>query len=210
VQHFVSELVQAGAGNVDTTEASFLVLFAYQGRRAYAVYVTIVKTKRVKTFSLSTLAFAKGGAWSHEDSRNGRGRARAARIMRPHAAILLLLLAVCTSILAWAGGAAGYDAVRIVAPQHDATVHDNQGTLDVSVAVSPPLRSKEGDHIVLLLDGRVAASGANVHIRLRDVDRGTHTLRAQVVAADGALLLASPETSFHMWRASRLFPGRKN
>ena len=55
-------------------------------------------------------------------------------------------------------------------------VHDNQGVLDVSVEVAPPLRTKTRDHSVLLLDGRVAANRAKVQIRLTDVDRGPHTV----------------------------------
>jgi len=126
------------------------------------------------------------------------------------AQILLVLVAACAPAFALAGDTAGYAAVRIVAPRDDATVHDNQGTLDVSVDVSPPLRPDTGDRIVLLLDGTAVASGAEARIRLTDVERGSHTLQAQVVAAGGALLLASPQTRFHMWRASRLFPGRKH
>ena len=130
--------------------------------------------------------------------------------MRWRAEILLVLVAACASAFAWASDSARYNTVRIIVPQVDVTVHDNEGNLDVSVEVSPPLRSDAGDHIVLLLDGRAVASGADLRVRLTGVDRGTHTLQAQVATADGALLLASPVTSFYMWRASRLHPGRKN
>ena len=130
--------------------------------------------------------------------------------MRSFGGIVFVCLAACASGFAWANEMAGYETVRIVAPQDDATVHDNQGALEISVEVSPPLRAEAGDYIVLLLDGKAAASGAKARFRLTRVDRGTHTLRAQVAAADGALLLASPQIRFHMWRASRLFPDRKN
>lgn len=130
--------------------------------------------------------------------------------MRKRARILLALLVSCAPAFAWGGDAAGYQSVRIIAPQPDATVHDNQGRVDISVEVLPALRTAAGDRIVLLLDGRVAASGAKARIRLTGVDRGTHTLQAQIAAADGSVLLASTETRFHMWRASRLFPGRRN
>ena len=130
--------------------------------------------------------------------------------MRWRAEILLVLVAACAPAFAWAGDTTGYDTVRIIVPQDDAAVHDNEGNLDVSVEVSPPLRADAGNHVVLLLDGRVVASGAEVRIRLNGVDRGTHTLQAQVATADGTLLLASPVTSFYMWRASRLHRGRKN
>ena len=103
-----------------------------------------------------------------------------------------------------------YEALSIVAPLQDATVHDNQGRVDVAVRVSPPLRTAAGDRIALLLDGSVVANTAGTSARLANVDRGTHTLQAQVTAADGTVLLASAEIRFHMWRASRLFPNRKD
>lgn len=130
--------------------------------------------------------------------------------MRWRAEILLVLLAACAPAFAWAGDTGGYDTVRIIVPQDDATVRDNEGNVDVAVEVSPPLRSDAGEHIVLRLDGRAVASGADLHVRLTGVDRGIHTLQVQVATAGGAVLLASPVTRFHMRRASRLHPGRKN
>ena len=130
--------------------------------------------------------------------------------MISRAEFLFLLVGACASVCACANDGPGYDTISIVAPKQDATVYDNQGTVDVSVEASPALRSDRGDHIALLLDGKVVASGADARHRLTDVDRGTHTLQAQVIAADGTLLLVSSETRFHMWRASRLSPARKN
>ena len=38
------------------------------------------------------------------------------------------------------------------------------------------------------------------------VDRGTHAVQASVVDASGAVRGNSAPVTFHMWRASRLFP----
>src|SRR3990172_1640287 len=92
-------------------------------------------------------------------SRNGHERERPTLQMRWRAEILLVPVAACASAFAWASDSARYNTVRIIVPQVDVTVHDNEGNLDVSVEVSPPLRSDAGDHIVLLLDGRAVASG---------------------------------------------------
>lgn len=119
-----------------------------------------------------------------------------------------LLAAALCAIVACVAQAAGYDTVRIVAPSQDETVHDNRGKVTVSVAVSPPLRAGAGDRIALLLDGRVVAKGSDERIALSGVDRGTHALRAEVTASDGSVLIVSAPVTFHMWRASRLFPGR--
>lgn len=121
--------------------------------------------------------------------------------------LALLAAAAMLAALAYAGS---YDAVRIVAPNPDETVHDNRGDVAVVVGVSPPLDAEAGDRIVLLLDGHAVASGSDARFELKGIDRGTHALRAQVTAADGAVLAASPLVTFHMWRASRLSPGRKD
>jgi hypothetical protein len=115
----------------------------------------------------------------------------------------------CSVLISCFAHADAYRAVRIVAPKPDATVHDNSGNLAVTVAVSPPLRADSGDHLALQLDGRVVSSGFVRRFELAGIDRGSHTLRAQVIGADGSVIASSPPVIFHMWQASRLFPGRK-
>jgi hypothetical protein len=97
--------------------------------------------------------------------------------------------------------------IEIVQPANDETVHDNQGNLGVQVAVSPNLAPGAG--IALLLDGQPVAQEADATFLLSGIERGTHTLEAQVVDANGATLAASQPVTFHMWQASRLFPSRK-
>jgi hypothetical protein len=99
-----------------------------------------------------------------------------------------------------------YD-VAIVQPANDETVHDNLGNVAVQVAVSPNLGP--GTAIALLLDGQPAAQAATTAFALAGVERGTHTLEAQVRDANGATLATSQPVSFHMWQASALFPSRK-
>jgi hypothetical protein len=101
----------------------------------------------------------------------------------------------------------GYASVAIVQPANEETVHDNEGNVSVQVAVSP--RLAPGDRIVLLLDGRPVSQQPGTTLALSGVERGTHTLQAQVVDTNGATLAASQLVTFHMWQASRLFPSRK-
>ena len=122
----------------------------------------------------------------------------------------MALAAACSAIVVGGVHAGGYDTLRIVAPAHDATVHDNSGNVTVTVAISPRLRAEAGERLALLLDGKVVASGAEPRFVLADVERGAHTLQVRVTAADGADVQVSPPATFYMWRASRLFPGRKN
>lgn len=117
---------------------------------------------------------------------------------------LAICMLFCTAFISHIAHAEAYQSVRIVAPKPDTTVHDNNGSLSVTVAVTSSLRS--GERLTLLLDGNAVASGPDLHFELKDIDRGSHTLRARVKAADGKVLATSPPVKFYMWRASRLFP----
>lgn len=97
--------------------------------------------------------------------------------------------------------------VTITRPAQDDTVHDNEGNVSVIVAVEPALAP--GSELVLLLDDRPAARQRGPVFALMGVERGTHTLQAQVIDARGVTLATSAPVTFHMWQASRLFPGRK-
>ena len=91
--------------------------------------------------------------------------------------------------------------VAIVQPANEETVHDNQGNVAVQVAVSPGLAP--GDRIVLVLDGRPVRQQTGTTFALSGVERGAHTLQAQVVDANGATLAASRPVTFYMWQAAR-------
>jgi hypothetical protein len=116
----------------------------------------------------------------------------------------VILMLIYTALISNPAYADGYQAVRIVAPKPEETVHSNSGYLAVTVAVSTP-PAKAGGHLSLLLDDKTVATGSEQNFVLKGIDRGSHTLRLQVNAADGTVLATSPQVTFHMWRASRLF-----
>ncbi|MGP1677714.1 MAG: hypothetical protein ACTS6J_11215 [Burkholderiales bacterium] len=106
--------------------------------------------------------------------------------------------------------APAYDAILVVQPANDATVFDNGGNVDVTVAISPALRTDAGDRITLLLDRRPTLVHSATQFKLNGVARGEHTLEARVTDGRGNTLLASKPVKFHMWQASRLFPSRRD
>jgi hypothetical protein len=126
--------------------------------------------------------------------------------MRP----LMLPMLISAALLAAPCYAQNYQSVRIVAPEPEATIHDNNGRLTIAIAISPPLRREAGDRLTLLLDDKAVAEGQKLKFRLKNIDRGSHSLQVQVNAADGTVLATSPPVTFHMWRASRLFRNRQN
>lgn len=120
--------------------------------------------------------------------------------------LLFLCMILGTAFIPCAAYAGGYETAVILAPEADATVHDNQGNLTVTVALTPAIRRDAGDYLLLLMDGAEVARGIDARFELKNIDRGTHRLQLEVRSADGALILASAPVSFQMWRASILFP----
>lgn len=95
-----------------------------------------------------------------------------------------------------------YHSLAIVQPEQDATLRDNPGNITVQVALDPPLVTKEGDYIVVALDGQPAAQGSGTSYTLANIDRGTHTVEASVSSAAGQILIRSAPVTFHLQRIS--------
>ncbi len=103
--------------------------------------------------------------------------------------------------------APAYRAVRIVSPAHDQAFWSAVGEVVIQVETDPPLDIEAGHRLRLFMDGRPVGeplrSGA---VRLRNVNPGTHTLRAEVTGAQGEVLAASDSVTFHLLRPSVLRP----
>ena len=106
-----------------------------------------------------------------------------------------------------AASAAQAAEISVVAPTDHQTVFSNQGKLTVKLhrVDAPP-----GAGVRLVLDG---TARPQVHrgnaIELHGINRGSHSVQAILVGADGSRLAASAPVRFYMWHASRLFPDRR-
>lgn len=105
----------------------------------------------------------------------------------------------------------GYGAVRIVEPGHDQAFWSAEGIVTVRIESEPPLNVKAGHRYRLYLDGQAVEgllqSGA---VQLRNVTRGTHSLRVEVVdAGSGQVLAASEPVTFHLLQPGLLSPTRR-
>ncbi len=104
----------------------------------------------------------------------------------------------------------GYRSIAVLLPADGETVFDNSGALVVDVAVSPALQATSGDQVRILIDGAAVAQEGRLSFQMSGVDRGSHTVEAQVVGKDGQVLITSAPVTFEMWQASKLFPSRKH
>jgi hypothetical protein len=95
-----------------------------------------------------------------------------------------------------------YRGLRITSPAEDEVIWNNEGQLDVVMAVDPPLQA--GHSLQLYLDGQPVATlapGENA-TRLSAVFRGAHTLEAEVLGQEGNSLLRSDPLNFAVRQTS--------
>lgn len=93
--------------------------------------------------------------------------------------------------------------VAVTSPANDESIRNNAGNITLQGNVTPGLRS--GHRLRWILDGEpLDERGAAVS--LSNVDRGTHTVKLEVVDGDGEVLAASSSVTFHLLRHSRIPP----
>ena len=99
-----------------------------------------------------------------------------------------------------------YSAISVVSPAHEATIRDNTGTVKVNVSLSPALRSRH--KLVLLVDGEQKGESRTGSFTLNNLDRGSHSLVAQVVDKAGNALISSAPVTIYLFRQSVIRPNR--
>ncbi len=82
----------------------------------------------------------------------------------------------------------------------------------VSGSVHMPPQVDPGDRVVLMLDGKVLTGAADLSgaFHIPQIDRGAHTLAAQVQAPDGQVICQTPQITFYVHQPSRLAPNPVN
>lgn len=124
-------------------------------------------------------------------------RGRAGRFVRLCGFALVLALGAAP----WARAA----GIAITQPANEQTVHSNLGELTVNVRVTD---AAPGSRVRLNVDGRAQLTTDGSVIALPGLDRGTHVLKAELLAADGQVIAASPPVTVYLWHASRRNPHR--
>ena len=81
----------------------------------------------------------------------------------------------------------GYQVLRILVPEPDATIRDGEGNLIVSAMSEPGLRDNHSYR--LLLDGQpVGDPGRSPVFPLKNLDRGTHQLAVEIIDEQGRVV----------------------
>lgn len=96
-----------------------------------------------------------------------------------------------------------YQSLSFAQPAAEQTLWNIGGTLTVRLNLQPGLRS--GDQLRLYFDGE-AQTLNGLQVQLEEVWRGTHNLQAEVVDANGELMIRSEPLRFYVQQTSVLNP----
>lgn len=93
-----------------------------------------------------------------------------------------------------------YKQLDLLSPLNDQTIWDNNGIVNVSVALSPNLGS--GDMLQVILDGKVvASSNSTTNFTLNGLDRGTHVMQVQIINSKKKVVKVSNVVTFYIHKA---------
>ena len=92
-----------------------------------------------------------------------------------------------------------YTKLAIAQPLDQATIRNNQGDVVVSVRLEPGL--SPNDKVQLIYDGSpLGAPQPDLIFELHGLYRGSHTIKAQIVNANGDVILTSEPITIYMQR----------
>jgi hypothetical protein len=90
-----------------------------------------------------------------------------------------------------------YEKLTITSPKMNETIRNSDGTVPVAYTLTPGGALKQGHQYQLMLDGRVEKGATST---LSNVDRGSHTIKVQIVNAAGVIQISSQAVIFHLHR----------
>ncbi len=86
-----------------------------------------------------------------------------------------------------------------ITPAANSSLRSNDGSVSISVAITPFLR--EDDTLIIRLDGKQIAKG-RAHVSLTNIDRGSHNIEATIFDRQNNAVISS-SSSFSLLRASQ-------
>ncbi|MCW9058762.1 MAG: DUF4124 domain-containing protein [Gammaproteobacteria bacterium] len=105
---------------------------------------------------------------------------------------------------------AGYNSFVVTEPAPETTIRDNQGNVSMQVRVEPALRVEQGHRIQFMVDGvDQGEPSTNTGATFQNVNRGSHSLSARLIDAEGNTLMTTPPVTVFVRQASVLFPARQ-
>ncbi len=95
-----------------------------------------------------------------------------------------------------------YTQFTVAQPQNDAAIRSNNGQITITLATTPPLDTKAGHKIELIFDGSIVTTSDSTTTTLANLDRGSHTLSANIIDKQGKVLITAPDSTFYLLRST--------
>lgn len=99
---------------------------------------------------------------------------------------------------------AGYNSLTISSPANDSVIRANGGSFSLQLTAEPILESGTNHQFAILLDGLQHQLSNSTAIVVNNVDRGPHTVQAQILNADNSVLVESEIINIQILRSSIL------
>jgi hypothetical protein len=94
-----------------------------------------------------------------------------------------------------------YQALQITQPTDNESVRANGGSFPLQLTITPDFDEKS-HRIVILVDNVQHQEANAISFDLTNMDRGTHSIQAQVRDHDGKILISSNTITIHVLRQS--------
>lgn len=95
--------------------------------------------------------------------------------------------------------------LSIESPQPEEHIHGTENNT-LPVRLSSSIEMPNSASIILYLDGEAQQPMRSLSTRIPGIDRGEHTLRAEMVTRGGRVIASAEPVVFYMRQASRLHP----
>lgn len=96
-----------------------------------------------------------------------------------------------------------YTAVTILKPDDEEAIRANSGSFPIELASQPKLDTKSGHRYVIFVDGKKQTESTSARFTVNNMDRGAHSISAEVHDKDGNVLVSSSSKTIYVLRASR-------
>ena len=92
-----------------------------------------------------------------------------------------------------------YTRFSILQPANDVTIWDNQGSIPLSMELEPALDTVNGHGVWVFVDGKAVVKQSPSMVQpISGIDRGTHTVRAEIRDSTGKVLKRTITITVHL------------
>lgn len=96
-----------------------------------------------------------------------------------------------------------YSAIAILKPDDEEAIRANSGVFPVEIASQPALDASSGHRYVIIVDGKKHTENTSNKFNLENMDRGAHSISAEIRDNDGNVLVSSSSKKIYVLRAFR-------